>query len=64
MDGQIVQNESFLVWLKLFFDEGGVFMYVTLGIWLWGFGIAIVKFKELTFKMDVDGPSFMNELQR
>lgn len=33
---------------------------------VWGFGIAICfeRFSKLSFKYDVDGPSFMNELQR
>lgn len=64
MEGEVLQSESFLVWLKLFFEEGGIFMYVTLGIWFWGIGIALIKFKQLAFTLDVDGPSFMNELQR
>ena len=64
MEGQVVQSESFLIWLKLFFEEGGIFMYVTLCIWMWGVGIAVIKFRQLAFKFDVDGPSFMNELQR
>lgn len=33
---------------------------------LWGFGIAIAfeRFRKLSSKFDVDGPSFMNEIQR
>ncbi len=64
MEGQLVESQSLLVWLKLFFEDGGVFMWVTLAVWLLSMGLSIYKFYELHFKWDVDGPSFMNELQR
>jgi biopolymer transport protein ExbB/TolQ len=50
--------------LVKFIQEGGVFMYVILAVWGFGMAIAIERFKKLSFQLDVDGPSFMNELQR
>ncbi|OUR98980.1 hypothetical protein A9Q84_05780 [Halobacteriovorax marinus] len=47
-----------------FIQDGGVFMWVILLIWSIGLAIAIERFSKLSFKLDVDGPSFMNELQR
>lgn len=64
MEGQIVESQSFLIWLKFFFEGGGPFMWVILAFWLISVSFAFYKFYELQFKWDVDGPSFMNELQR
>lgn len=50
--------------LAAFIQSGGVFMIVILGIWAIGIAIALQKFKKLTRDYDVDGPSFMNEIQR
>ncbi len=47
-----------------FIQGGGVFMWVIVIIWGIGLAIALERFIKLSFKMDVDGPSFMNELQR
>ncbi len=47
-----------------FMQEGGVFMYIIAGVWAFGLAIAIERFIKLSFRYDVDGPSFMNELQR
>jgi biopolymer transport protein ExbB/TolQ len=47
-----------------FIQSGGVFMWVILLIWAIGVAIAIERFSKLSFKLDVDGASFMNELQR
>ena len=46
-----------------FFQSGGIFMYVILFIWGIGLAIAIERFFKRR-KLDVDGSSFMNELQR
>lgn len=64
MNGQLVDNESFLMWLRMFFEEGGIFMWVILSFWLFSLGLSLYKFYQLQMKLDVDGPSFMNELQR
>lgn len=47
-----------------FMQDGGIFMYIILVIWGIGIAIALERFGKLSKKFDVDGPSFMNELQR
>ncbi|EQC48317.1 transporter, MotA/TolQ/ExbB proton channel family protein [Bacteriovorax sp. BSW11_IV] len=47
-----------------FIQNGGAFMWVILIVWGFGIAIAIERFIKLSFKFDVDGASFMNELQR
>lgn len=47
-----------------FLQSGGIFMWIILGIWGIGIAISIERFVRLTFRFDVDGASFMNELQR
>ena len=47
-----------------FIQSGGIFMWVILIIWAVGIAISLERFMKLSFKMDVDGTSFMNELQR
>ncbi len=47
-----------------FIQSGGVFMWVILIIWAVGIAISLERFMKLSFKFDVDGSSFMNELQR
>lgn len=61
MEGNTVSS---LNTIAAFFQEGGAFMWVILFIWAVGIAISIERFFKLSFKMDVDGPSFMNELQR
>jgi biopolymer transport protein ExbB/TolQ len=50
--------------LKLFFDQGGSFVWIIFGFWIISMLIAGNKFWQLQFKFDIDGSSFMNELQR
>ena len=50
--------------LATFIQSGGVFMGVILAIWFIGLAIAFERFRKLSSKFDVDGPSFMNEVQR
>lgn len=64
MEGQVVESQSLLVWIKIFMEEGGVFMWIIAFFWVITIGYAISKFRNIQFKDDVDGPSFMNELQR
>jgi len=47
-----------------FMNEGGLFMWIILFSWGIGLVIAIERFIKLNFSYNVDGPSFMNELQR
>lgn len=55
---------SFFEQLAMFFQDGGIWMYIIAVVWVIGLVIAIDRFIKLKMKMDVDGPSFMNELQR
>ena len=50
--------------LAAFFQTGGIFMWVLLFVWAVGLAISLERFFKLSFKFDVDGASFMNELQR
>ena len=47
-----------------FMQSGGIFMWVILFIWAAGVAISLERFMKLSFSYDVDGPSFMNEIQR
>lgn len=77
MEGQIVdpnlvehgmqvgaEPASFFEQLVLFFQDGGPFMYIIAFIWTIGLVIALERLIKLKYKLDIDGPSFMNELQR
>jgi len=55
---------TFVQDLVRFIVEGGVFMYIILAVWAFSVAVALERFKKLSFTFDVDGPSFMNELQR
>ncbi len=46
-----------------FMDDGGVFMWIILGMWLFGCIIAVERIKSL-FKYDIDGTSLMNEVKK
>jgi biopolymer transport protein ExbB/TolQ len=56
-------NMSFLQSAVQFVIDGGFFMYIILGCFSVGLAIAFERLKKLS-SLDVDGPSFMNELQR
>ena len=58
-------NEANLVaQVAAFLQAGGVFMYIIIIVWGFGLAIALERFKKLSKGFDVDGPSFMNEIQR
>jgi len=46
-----------------FMQEGGVFMFIIALVWAIGIVICLERYLRLS-KYDVDGPSFMNEIQR
>lgn len=46
-----------------FMDDGGIFMWIILGIWAFGVAIAAERLKNL-FKFDTDGTSLMNEIKK
>jgi biopolymer transport protein ExbB/TolQ len=55
---------TFLEQFAMFFQDGGIFMYIIAIIWIIGLVIAADRYIKLKFRLDIDGPSFMNELQR
>ena len=57
-------NIGFLNSMAGFIQSGGPFMWIIFIVWGFGLAIALERFMKLSFKLDVDGPSFMNELQR
>ena len=50
--------------LAIFWKGGGTFMWAILAAWTFGLAIALERFLKLSLKFDVDGASFMNEVQR
>lgn len=46
-----------------FMDDGGIFMWIILGIWAFGVAIAVERLKNL-IKFDTDGTSLMNEIKK
>lgn len=50
-------------YLAKFMDDGGIFMWIILGIWALGIAIAIERFKAL-IKFDIDGPSLMGKIKK
>lgn len=57
-------NLGILNQMAAFIQQGGQFMYIILIVWGFGLAIGFERFAKLMFRMDVDGASFMNELQR
>lgn len=47
-----------------FMQDGGIFMWIILFVWGVGAAIGMERFLKLFLRYDVDGPSFMNEIQR
>jgi biopolymer transport protein ExbB/TolQ len=67
MEGEVV-NQAFSITgminsVAMFIQKGGPFMVVILIVWGIGGAIALERLSKLK-KLDLDGPSFMNELQR
>jgi len=46
-----------------FMDDGGIFMWIILAMWVFGVIIAVERVKNL-FKYDIDGTSLMNEVKK
>ena len=61
---ELVSNPDFISSVINFIEGGGAFMYIILAVWGIGIAISLERFKKLSFSFDVDGPSFMNEIQR
>lgn len=66
MENQIATaatDPSFLESVALFMQEGGIFMWVILGVWAMGMAISLERFKSLT-SYDVNGNSLMNMIKK
>lgn len=59
----VASDPSFLKSVALFMDEGGIFMWIILAIWIFGIAIAVERVKSL-FSYDVDGASLMNMVKK
>src|SRR5690554_1219139 len=46
-----------------FMDDGGIFMWIILAIWVFGIAVAVERIKAL-FTYDVDASSLMNEVKK
>ena len=57
------QDLNFVQDFAKFMDDGGVFMWIILGIWVFGVAVAIERVKSL-IKYDVDGTSLMNDIKK
>ncbi len=57
------QELNFVQGFAKFMDDGGVFMWIILAMWVFGIIIAVERVKNL-FKYDVDGTSLMNEVKK
>ena len=56
--------DSLINRLAIFWNDGGSFMWAIMIVWGIGIAVALERFLKLAFKFDVDGASFMNEIQR
>ena len=57
------QELNFVQGFAKFMDDGGVFMWIILAMWVFGVLIAVERVKSL-FKFDIDGTSLMNEVKK
>lgn len=60
---QIANEPNFIQTLAIFMDEGGVFMWIILAIWIFGVAISVERVKAL-FTYDIDGSSLMNMIKK
>ncbi|HLE11568.1 MAG: hypothetical protein A2504_05585 [Bdellovibrionales bacterium RIFOXYD12_FULL_39_22] len=60
----IATDPSIMNTIAIYMTDGGIFMWVILFVWIVGLAIGLEKFVKLAYRYDVDGASFMNELQR
>ncbi|MBT7610845.1 MAG: MotA/TolQ/ExbB proton channel family protein [Bacteriovoracaceae bacterium] len=66
MENEVIKNvmePSFIQSLAIFMNEGGIFMWVILAIWIFGVSIAVERIKCL-FSYDIDGPSLMSLIKK
>jgi len=60
---ETASETSFIQGLALFMDEGGIFMWIILAIWVFGIAVALERIKSL-FKYDTDGISLMSAIKK
>ena len=60
---QTISDPNFIQAMAIFMDEGGIFMWIILSIWLFGLSIAIERFSQL-FRYDINGNSLMSEIKK
>ncbi len=58
-----VQETSTLEFLAKFMDDGGIFMWIILAVWIFAIVVAFERFKALV-KYDTDAPSFMQQIRK
>jgi len=63
MMDQTMESVGFIEQIGMYFQDGGMFMLVIAAVGVIGLVIALERFLKLN-KLDIDGSSFMNELQR
>lgn len=57
------QELNFVQGFAKFMDDGGIFMWIILAMWVFGVIMAIERVKKL-FSFDIDGTSLMNEVKK
>ncbi|MCK5072563.1 MAG: MotA/TolQ/ExbB proton channel family protein [Bacteriovoracaceae bacterium] len=60
---EVTTNTSLLEDVAIFMNEGGVFMWIILGIWIFGILISLERFKSFTL-FDTKGDSLMNMIKK
>lgn len=63
VQAQTPQDLNLVQGFAKFMDDGGIFMWIILGIWAFGVAIAAERFRNL-FRYDVDGTSLMNDIRK
>ena len=59
----VATHANFFFEVVAFFNDGGIFMYVILAIWILGLVIVAERFKAF-YAWDVDGPTLMDMVKR
>lgn len=57
------QELNFVQGFAKFMDDGGIFMWIILAMWVFGVIIAVERVKKL-FTLDIDGTSLMSEVKK
>lgn len=60
---ETIADPNFIQSLAIFMDDGGIFMWIILVVWVFGIAIAIERVRTL-LKYDVDGANLMASIKR